>query len=269
MKFYRLLLFAGTLLLTFPGYAARQNENRVQPAPTGENAGQPLDADTFYYFLESAERGNSAAQFRIGMIYLQGNGVAQDYSEAAKWFREAAEQGNTSAQSMLGAIYATGLGVTKDHTRSYMWLSLSIDGSKDKQAPFIQKATELSNAIVKEMTPQQIGEARELAEKWKAVYMKTPLEVDEKVLKSRLIKHVGPTYPEMARRMGIQGVVILKVIIDEEGNVEEIQPVDGFQMLVDAAIEAVRQWKYTPALMEGKAIKVKATVTVRFVMMRQ
>jgi protein TonB len=61
-------------------------------------------------------------------------------------------------------------------------------------------------------------------------------------------------------------VVILTVVVDEEGNVSDIKVVRGHPLLKDAAVEAVRQWKYSPTLLNGEPIQVTATVTVNFVM---
>ncbi|MBN2241109.1 MAG: TonB family protein [Acidobacteria bacterium] len=264
MKASRGLLFAAILLLIFPGYAAGQNENQTQPASISEGADQQIDAETFYFLLESAEQGSPSAQFRLGMIYLQGNSVARDLSEAEKWFRKAAEQGNNPAKGMLGVIYATGMGVTKDYIQAYMWLTLAIDETKDKQAPFLPQATELRNTIVEEMTPQQIDEARELAEKRKSVRLISPKEISGSVLRSKLIQYAAPDYPPMALRDNVQGTVTLKVTVDEGGNVKEIEVVEGNPLLNTAAVDAVKQWKYTPTLVDGIPIPVIATVTVHF-----
>jgi TonB family protein len=264
MKAHRFFLFAATLLLIFPCYADQQNEIQVQPASSGEGYDQSIDAETFYFLLEAAEQGSPSAQFRMGMIYLQGNGVTQDLSEAVQWLRKASEQGNAPAHSTLGAMYATGLGVAKDYLRAYMWLTLSIDRAKDKQAPFLQKATELRNTIVKEMTSQQIDEARELAEKWESVRLNSPKEIAGTVLRSKLIKSVPPVYPYTALRNRVQNAVILEITVDEVGNVEEIKVVEGSPLFIDAAVAAVKQWKYTPTLLDGIPIKIKGKVTVGF-----
>jgi len=253
MKFHKTVLFATILLFIYPNHAASQQDR--QEAPT--------------IIRRAAEQGVATAQFNLGMKYLQGDGVPQDYEEAEEWFRQSAEQGNTSAQCMLGAMYATGLGVIENPIQAYMWLTLSIDGSKGKQAPFLQKATDLSNTIVKKMTPQQIEEALTLASEWKPVRMSTPRQIGGNVLRSRLIKQVKPEYPELARRARVQGVVIMLVTVNEEGNVEDVQVSRGVHPLLDeAAVAAVKQWKYSPILLNGEPIKVSATVTVTFAMGR-
>jgi protein TonB len=95
-----------------------------------------------------------------------------------------------------------------------------------------------------------------------------PKRIGGNVLKSQLVRKVEPEYPELARRARVQGVVILVVTVDEEGNVSEINVSRGHPMLNDAAVNAVKQWKYSPTLLNGEPIPVTATVTVNFVMGR-
>jgi len=245
---------------------------RFKPAT---REGKPVDFDAHIevsfqiYKGEQVRTDDASVQFILGMKYLQGDGVPQDYKEAEKWLGKAAEQGNTSAQCMLGTIYAAGLGLIKDPVQAHMWLTLSIDGSKGKQAPFLQKATELRNSLAKNMTPQQIEEAQSLASEWKPVTpvpKSIPKQIGGNVLKSKLIKQVTPKYPEAAKRQRISGMVILIVTVNEEGNVTNIRVTRGHDLLADAAIEAVKQWEYSPTLFEGKPIPVTATVTVNFVL---
>src|SRR5579863_6563369 len=59
---------------------------------------------------ESADQGSAAAQYNLGLLYVDGKGVPQDYAEAANWFRRAAEQDYEPAQHNLGAMYGSGQG---------------------------------------------------------------------------------------------------------------------------------------------------------------
>ncbi len=72
-----------------------------------------------------AERGLSAAQFYLGLMYANGTGVTRDYTEAVKWHRKAAEQGYAKAQYGLGSMYYIGQGVTQNYAEAYFWYSLS------------------------------------------------------------------------------------------------------------------------------------------------
>ena len=84
------------------------------------------------------------------------------------------------------------------------------------------------------------------------------------VMADRLLKRVPPDYPPLARQARIQGSVILKVRISKSGDVENIQLVSGHPMLAPAAIEAVKQWKYDPYLLNGEPVEVVTDVTVNF-----
>jgi TonB family protein len=91
-----------------------------------------------------------------------------------------------------------------------------------------------------------------------------PIKIGGNVAESRLIKRVEPVYPELARNARVQGKVVLTLTTDEEGNVVDVKIVNGHPLLVEAAATAVRQWKYSPTLLNGKPVPVMATVTVFF-----
>lgn len=91
-----------------------------------------------------------------------------------------------------------------------------------------------------------------------------PIRVGSNIQESRLIRRVEPVYPELAKRARVQGRILIVVTIDEEGNVSELRPVSGHPLMVEAALDAVRQWKYSPTLLNGEPVPVTATVTVRF-----
>ena len=74
-----------------------------------------------YWFRKAAEQGHAWAQYILGIMYANGQGVPQDYTKAIKWHRKAAEQGLTGAQYNLGVMYAEGWGVLKDHAKAAEW----------------------------------------------------------------------------------------------------------------------------------------------------
>jgi len=69
----------------------------------------------------AANLGNAAAQFALGAMYSNGQGVAQDYKEATRWYRQAAAQGVSQAQFNLGNIYSNGRGVAQDYKEAVRW----------------------------------------------------------------------------------------------------------------------------------------------------
>lgn len=73
-----------------------------------------------------------------------------------------------------------------------------------------------------------------------------------------------PKYPELAKKAGIEGTVVVKVLIDLEGNVEATELLKSVEVLDEAALEAARQFKFTPAKLDGKPVKVWMSVPFRF-----
>ena len=81
-----------------------------------------------------AEQGDAAAQNILGNLCAHGQGVPQDYAQAAKWYRRAADQGFVLAQCNLAALYAAGAGVKSDPTEAVGWYRKAADqGSADAQ----------------------------------------------------------------------------------------------------------------------------------------
>jgi periplasmic protein TonB len=92
------------------------------------------------------------------------------------------------------------------------------------------------------------------------------IRMSQGVTSGLLLNKLEPQYPPIARVARIQGNVVLKAIIDKEGTIQDLQLVSGHPMLVPAAIEAVRQWRYRPYLLNGQPVEVETTVTVIFVL---
>ena len=79
------------------------------------------------------------------------------------------------------------------------------------------------------------------------------------------VHDVAPEYTELARAARLQGVVILRTAIDQEGNVADVDVLKGLEMgLTEAAVDAVKQWKFEPATIDGDPIPVSYNVTVNF-----
>jgi TonB family protein len=82
----------------------------------------------------------------------------------------------------------------------------------------------------------------------------------------RPFQKVAPVYPPAARQQGIEGIVILAVTVDTNGELADIQVLKGHPLLNDAAIEAVRQWRYIPAVLNGRPYPCTLTITLKFTM---
>jgi len=102
-----------------------------------------------------------------------------------------------------------------------------------------------------------------LDEEGKKGLEKEPAEASGTV-EPRVIKKVNPFYPEEARKAGIEGIVLLEATTNEKGDVVKVQVLKSVPQLDQAAIDALRQWKYAPYLVEGKPTGIVFTVTIRF-----
>jgi protein TonB len=86
------------------------------------------------------------------------------------------------------------------------------------------------------------------------------------VTAASIITQTRPAYPALARQARIQGTVVLHAIIDKEGKVAQLEVVSGHPLLVQSAIEAVRQWRYKPTQLNGDPVEVDTTIQVTFTM---
>jgi len=93
-----------------------------------------------------AETGNREAQSLLGLMYFQGQGVAQNYPKAIEWLHKAAAQGEPKAQFKLGSMYANGQGFTRDYQRAAMWFVIAAESGHPNAGKELTKAaTELSD----------------------------------------------------------------------------------------------------------------------------
>jgi len=90
------------------------------------------------------------------------------------------------------------------------------------------------------------------------------VRISQGVTAGMLLHKVEPPYPTLAKSARIQGNVVLKAIIDKEGNIQDLQLASGHPMLVPAAIAAVKQWRYKPYLLNSQPVEVETTITVIF-----
>src|SRR5688500_15385548 len=161
---------AGTSTQSQRGYAdtARigvKPSNGIKPGPGTKSKSQPTQSakDDHHFavrlYQESAENGNSDAQYKLGLLYLTGNGALQDFAEAAKWLKLAAEQGYGPAQYELGLIYRNGYGLPTDHVQSYVWLNLAA-------AAGVQQAVAARDEVMRALSSKQLAQAQKVSREW-------------------------------------------------------------------------------------------------------
>ncbi len=96
------------------------------------------------------------------------------------------------------------------------------------------------------------------------VAMPTRQRVSSGVISGLLVHRVQPAYPPLARQARISGTVVLHAIIGKDGSIENLTLISGHPMLAPAAIEAIKQWKYKPYLLNGEPVEVDTEVSFNF-----
>jgi len=102
------------------------------------------------------------------------------------------------------------------------------------------------------------------------VLAKTPaptpkrIRVSARIAEANLVYDVAPKYPPEAGRARIQGTVVLLAVIGKDGSVEDVRVKSGLSVLAQAAIEAVKQWRYRPYLLNGEPVEVDSQITINF-----
>jgi len=91
-----------------------------------------------------------------------------------------------------------------------------------------------------------------------------PLTIPQDIAVGMLIYKVTPEYPVIAKATRVSGIVILQATISKTGEISDLRVVCGPALLQQASLEAVRQWKYRPYLLNGKPVEVETTIRITF-----
>jgi len=94
--------------------------------------------------------------------------------------------------------------------------------------------------------------------------VKPQMQVPADVMRQHLRHEVSPRYPENAQRAGVQGMVVLDAVVSEAGAVTQVKATSGPDSLAEAAIDAVRWWRYDPYVVNGQPVAVQTTIAVNF-----
>ena len=140
-----------------------------------------------------------------------------------------------------------------DHLR--LGLSLT-EGSPDKMRVTVRLVT--PNSVYNAVPPSMPASSST------ALSAPGAIRVGGNVQSANLIDQVKPVYPPLAKQARIQGTVKFNVVIAQDGTLKSLQVISGHPMLVQAALEAVRQWRYKPTLLNGSPVDVITTIDVNF-----
>jgi TonB family protein len=134
--------------------------------------------------------------------------------------------------------------------------NIAVFGFEDKQGKPYFLSFHVSDRLISDVMSPEIEE----------VFATGAVRARGEIQPPRLIKSVDPIYPTEARKNGVEGVVILEAKTDERGNVADVRILRSIPALDQAAMDAVKQWKYEPKVIKGKPVPEVFTVTVRFML---
>jgi protein TonB len=223
----------------------------------------------------------SRSPFLVTLAFVLTSGLSSLLiAQSSPDLRKDAERGDAAAQYRLGLAYRDGAGGEKDLVEAYRWVSLAASRATADQAATFSATRDL---LIGSMTLAQVAEGQKRARAWldafapdrsatpRAVMTGTPAPSTEAPTRigtdipaPSQIKHVDPVYPTIAQRAKVQGSVMLDVTISPAGRVTSIEIVRSIPLLDQAAVDAVRQWEFAPTTRNGVAVPVIMTVTVRF-----
>ena len=90
------------------------------------------------------------------------------------------------------------------------------------------------------------------------------MRIASRVAEANLIHEVPPQYPPEAGRARIEGTVVLMAVIGTDGSVKDVRVESGLPILAQAALDAVRQWRYKPYMVDGEPVEVESRITINF-----
>jgi TPR repeat protein len=131
-----------------------------------DGQGVPQDhAQAVQWYRKAAEQGNADAQFILGLEYANGGEIPQDYAQAERWYRKAIEKNHAEAQLFLGLMYAIGQGVPQDLIAAYALYDISANNNNSLQgAP----APHMRDLIAEQMSPTQIKAGQALTQRMRS-----------------------------------------------------------------------------------------------------
>jgi len=112
--------------------------------------------EAVHWYQGAAQQGYAEAQFNLGVMYQKGRGVIQDYKEAVRWYQSAAKQNHYSAQSNLGVMYYEAKGVPQDYVRAHLWFNIAAAGGDSN-------STRNRDIAARNMSSQQVEQAQRMA----------------------------------------------------------------------------------------------------------
>jgi TonB family protein len=239
--------------------------------------------------LEQACTGGFAdACNNLGTLYDNGWGVTLNYSQAGAFYSKACDGGRVDACAVLGLLYENGEGVPQSFSRSVALYEKACDAGSgqgctflgtsysmghgvpadgEKAGQFLQKGCKLGYTngcwLLKNLSaPTPPQQTTNLKPSNSGPARRTT--ISSGVMQGMLLQKTQPVYPPIAYAQRVSGTVVLQLTISKTGSVDELHVVSGPAMLQQAAVDAVKTWRYSPYLVNNQPVEVETTVNVIF-----
>jgi TonB family protein len=206
----------------------------------------------------------------IGSAYHLGVGVPKDEAEAYFWLNILASTSNGEQYASLRDLTGAQLTAEKRQavqSRCRKWVEAPSRNRNDENhtGTTVTHAKGSDNAKVE--LPQLLAPlvvAPAAMPSLTTQVRKTLAVLAENVTSGFLLSKVQPSYPPLAKQARISGAVVLKAVIGKDGSITDLRALSGHPMLIQAATDAVRQWRYKPYVLEGEPVEVDTQITVNF-----
>jgi TonB family protein len=204
-------------------------------------------------FERACVLGHAPGCLAAAQSYHVGRGVAADLATAARLYGQACAKNVSEGCIGLGGMYARG--------------ELGAEETAKGQAYLVKgcgEDVECRVIVANGRIPTAWGGSLEALRPQQVAPVTGPVRLGGAIETPKKTKNVNPMYPPLARVARIQGTVALECVISPLGEVTEVKVVRSIPLLDAAAIDAVRQWRYAPTLINGVAVPVIMTVPVNF-----
>jgi serine/threonine-protein kinase len=249
-------------------------------------------------FERACDGGNTNGCGNLGGAYARGTGVPRDDAKAVALFQRACDAGGAPACASLAGMYSGGRGVTQDLGRAAVLLQRSCDGRYAEACQQLAQRYERGAGVPRD--PARAADLLRVANQLRGTSSETggtttggttaggstgvvggvvggvtspppppprpanAVRIGGNIKPPQKTKHVAPVYPPIAQSSRVQGVVIVEAVIGVDGKVTTARVIRSIPLLDQAAVDAVKQWEFTPTFIKGEAAPVIMTVTVSF-----
>jgi TonB family protein len=173
------------------------------------------------------------------------------------------------APNVLAHIWISGL---PEEAKSELLASLPVQEGQTVTSADVARITQAVRAFDEHLNVRWPAGAKDTNETNLQIDAPGPLpvsgvqriKVGGNVQASMIVQKVPPVYPQLAKSARVSGVVHLQAVIGKDGTVEELKSLGGPALLVQAAIDAVRQWVYRPTMLNGAPVSIETTIDVNF-----